>query len=659
MATGVNVKMGVTGISQFKQNMKQAQSSVKTLDEALKLNEAQFKATGDAETYMQEKSDLLNRKMEAQQKIVDEAKAALNKMAEQGVDKASDSYQKMQQQLLRAETDLTNTQNAMNGVAEAGDDAATATSGMMSELGKIKQGVSFENVTNGINSITATMEKAFAKAVQLGKAISREVLGAGSWADDLATKAAYYGLSEEDLQRMEKTANLIDTSVEAIVGSQKKLRKGLGSGDKGVGEALKALFGENYDASDWEKTFWDAGKALMEFTDEEKQEVYAQKLFGKSWNELIPLFQAGREEYEKVNESWSVVNQENLDRLKEMDDQYQKLTQEFEAFKITLLSSFADPMTKGMEAVTGLFQELNRYLETPEGKEMIEQLGTTISTLIEDLTNIDPAEVVNGLKGVIDGITDSLKWITDNKSTVVTAMGGIIAAWGAMKLTGGVLEILKIVNALTGLSAADAATAGASAGSSWAAAFASAAMKAAPFLAFLYTLLDPAASATNDLDTLVDENGNLTTAGRAAEEANGAGLMIAPEKQYGRFSEAQYNLLQDYWDKYKTGTATNEDWGALEAEFKKSDAYWEKFLELAQEMYKLDRTLDDLPDELFNDPNKKQESTDLKNATEQMKKMPQTVAAAVGKIGFTILLDGENVAAVINRRLGVSLAGED
>ena len=38
MATGVNVKMGVSGVSQFKQGMKESEQAVKTTTEALKLN---------------------------------------------------------------------------------------------------------------------------------------------------------------------------------------------------------------------------------------------------------------------------------------------------------------------------------------------------------------------------------------------------------------------------------------------------------------------------------------------------------------------------------------------------------------------------------------------------------------------------------------------
>ena len=49
---GVNVKMGVTGVSDFKRNMGDAQSAVKALNEALKANESQLKLNGDQELYL-------------------------------------------------------------------------------------------------------------------------------------------------------------------------------------------------------------------------------------------------------------------------------------------------------------------------------------------------------------------------------------------------------------------------------------------------------------------------------------------------------------------------------------------------------------------------------------------------------------------------------
>ena len=102
MATGVNVKMGVSGVSQFKNNMNQAKQAVKTLDAQLALSEKQFKASGDAEGYMTEKTELLKAKLEQQKKVADNAQKALDDMTKNGVDRASKAYQDMYRSLLQA-----------------------------------------------------------------------------------------------------------------------------------------------------------------------------------------------------------------------------------------------------------------------------------------------------------------------------------------------------------------------------------------------------------------------------------------------------------------------------------------------------------------------------------------------------------------------------
>ena len=45
MASGVNVKMGVSGVAQFKQSINQAKQSVKTLDAQIALSENSSKRT--------------------------------------------------------------------------------------------------------------------------------------------------------------------------------------------------------------------------------------------------------------------------------------------------------------------------------------------------------------------------------------------------------------------------------------------------------------------------------------------------------------------------------------------------------------------------------------------------------------------------------------
>lgn len=450
MASGVNVKMGVTGISQFSRDINTAKSSLKTLDAQLELNEKQFKATGDQETYMREKSELLTKKLTEQKNIASQAENALKQMTSNGVDKSSKAYQTMQQQMLNAKSAMYDIEEQMTQVGATGRDASKNVDLVSDSLKKIGDGVSYQNVLDGIGSITGAMEDAISKAWDMGKALVNATLGAGAWADELATTATVYGMSPEDLQRMRKTAQLIDTDADTIIKAQKKLKLAMGSEDnKNKMGAFAALGIDPTDRhDDWESVFWEAGEALMGMSDEVAKEEYAMQLFGKSWAELIPLFSAGREEYDKTFNSWSVVTGDQLDSLTKMDDQYQKMQGEWETFKMELLSTFSGPLEEGMATITGLFQELNTYLQTPEGQAALKQMSDSISSLIVDLTRIDPAEVVGGLQSVISGITDGLKWIQENSGTVVTALEAILGGWAALKVTGGVLKVLEVVDGL-------------------------------------------------------------------------------------------------------------------------------------------------------------------------------------------------------------------
>ena len=55
----VSVKMGVSGVAQFKKGMKESQAAVKTLEAALKLNETAMKDYANQEQYLQNKTELL------------------------------------------------------------------------------------------------------------------------------------------------------------------------------------------------------------------------------------------------------------------------------------------------------------------------------------------------------------------------------------------------------------------------------------------------------------------------------------------------------------------------------------------------------------------------------------------------------------------------
>ena len=460
----VTTKLNVD-IGGFKTGMQEAQNSVKTLDAALKKNEAQFKATGNAEEYMSNKANLLNQKMQKQEQVAKGAANALAEMNKNGVDPASKEYQKLAQQLLNAEAAMMETQASLNELSSGSLQAADSADKLAKSVGGISKKISLDQVISGINSITGALEKGAGKAKDLGEIIWNEVMTSAKWADDTATMALMYGIDLDTFQRMQKLVqNGLDTSVDAILNSQTKLKKGIGGGNEQVLEYMRQLgllrtsqgkYGETETliTEDTTELFWETGRALMAMADANKQEAASQALFGRSWKELIPLFTQYKslEEYNAALAEVNVNSEEDVERLAEMNDKLGELQGNFQTLKTEVLAELAPALTGAAESLNGLLESLMDYLKTPEGQQMLDRLGTAVSGLFDDLGKIDPEKVVEGFVGVFEKIVGGLEWLMENKDDVIDALKAIVIGWGTLKLTGGALEMLKLVNGMKDL----------------------------------------------------------------------------------------------------------------------------------------------------------------------------------------------------------------
>ena len=472
----VTVKMGVSGVAQFKTGMTEAQAAVKTFDAALKANEKQLKATGNAENYMQAQTTLLNGKLKEQEKIAKNAEQALKQMEANGVKTTSKSYQDMQRKLIEAQSAMLDTQMELDGLGTKAADATGKTDKLGDSLGGLNKKIS---------------------------------------------------LDQDEFQRMQKlVTNGLDTSVDALLNAQSKLNKNIGKGNKETMDTMRELgllFStgkgeEHLITEDSVELFWKAGQALMQMEDAFDKEAAAQAMFGRSWKELIPLFTEYKslDEYNAALAEQNVVSEDTVKSLAELNDEVGKLIGDFETLKTETIGALAPALTAGAEALDGLLSRILEYLKTPEGQQALDDLGKAVEGLFSDLSSIDPEAVVQGFSDVFNKIVGGVQWIVDNKDTVVGALEAIVIGWGALKITGGALEIVKLIQGIQGLTAGSAAAAageaGAAAGASWGGAFASAVLKAAPWLLFLYETLKPSGSATDNLD-LAYANGQVTEAG--------------------------------------------------------------------------------------------------------------------------------------------------
>ena len=505
----VSVNVGVTGISQFKSGMADAQASIKGIDAALKLNEKQMAANGRAEDALASKTELLNKKLEKQKEIAKNAEKALKQMEDNGVNKSGRAYQDMQRKMIEAQSAMLDTQAEIEQLGTKAATASGKTDQLATSLGGLSKKVSLEQVSSVVNKISDGLEKGAKKAVELGKAIWENITDTARFSDDTATQAMMLNMNVEDYQAYKKVFDTVgEITVQEWQKAKQKVQKAvldtsdeqfdifaaLGIGLRDVNGKISPYYNKYVTGTvrDWEDVFWDIGKALRdkvashELT-QDQADVYANALFGKSFANLNSIFDMGREEFQRQVDDQITASEEAIKKNAELNDTLIKLQSDFTSLKVEVLSGLAPALTAGAEAIDSLLGKVMEYLKTPEGQEALKNMETAVSGLFEDLGKIDPEKVVEGFTGVFDKIVGGFKWLDENKESIGNILKGVAIAWGAAKLAGGALDILKLVDGLKGLTGAGAAAAageaGAAAGTSFATGFTNAFIAAAPMLA--------------------------------------------------------------------------------------------------------------------------------------------------------------------------------
>lgn len=462
MAREIKTRFVLEGEQKFKSAMKDAANSMKVLNSEQKLAKAQFKATGDGQKYAAQQADILKRKIEEQKKAVKAAEEAVKQLTNNGVKENDRAMQQWQIKLNDARTALTNMESELASLSSASQETAQSTDQLGESLGNIDKKLSLDQALSGVQALANGISSAFSAAKNMASGVVKELTQAASWADELLTMATMYEMDPEYLQRMRYTSKQIDTDVTTILSAQQRFMRQVGSDSKEVAKDFESLGVHvekfKYGVWTWEDMadpFWEAGRALMTFSNANERENIAMRLFGRSWHELIPLFKAGREEWEKTMAEQDVVTNENVDKLGMLDDAIQDLGSRFEVFKNTILAEISPTLTKLAEQLSGFLKELNAYLGSDEGQAALKSLSDAIEGLFEDFTKIEPEDVFKTVQEGINKLREGLEWIKNNKGVVVTAIEGIGVAFAGLKLAEGALQVLKFLEALKTLSGSE------------------------------------------------------------------------------------------------------------------------------------------------------------------------------------------------------------
>lgn len=464
----IKTRLKLEGEQEFRRALNDAAGAVKTLNAEEKAAEAQFKASGDAAAYQQEKTRILNEKMAEQKKAVEAAQKAVKQLTEQGFAKNSREMQLWRTKLANAQTALAQTegklktlQGSLDNTSTAMDNTSQAAADMKANLQSIGNQISVKGITDSIGKVEDTVRGTIKTVAGLGKKIWDLEADAASWADQVLTEAEQAGVDVETWQAWQYASEMVDTSVADILSATDRLNgkvlkesPQIAAALNQIGVAIADPDGTNRDPME---IFWDTVDALNAMDDVTERNNRAQLIFGNSYRNLVPLLNKGRGAWEgAVDEArrYYVLNEENVGKLGSLDDALNGLGAALTRSKLEILSALAPTFESIAGAMTDAVNAFNDFLATKEGQEMLTALAETVQELALELIKDGPdgfKHAISTAKDLVGGLNSAFKWIKDNKDGIKTALGviaGGLAAIAAVKLASGIFEFVLNVKQL-------------------------------------------------------------------------------------------------------------------------------------------------------------------------------------------------------------------
>ena len=468
----VNVKLGVD-LSGFNSGIREGQGILKGLNAEMKATEAEFNATGNAEQMLTNKTKVLSQQIRVQKGIATEAEKALKAMTDAGVDPANAAYQKLYATMMNATAGMNNAQAELNALGASAQDAAAGADQLTTSVNNIGKKISLDQVIGGINKITSGLEAAAKKAESIAKSLWNGIMDSAMLSDDIATQARVFDMTPEMYQRykgvfdtigevtMQEWRNVrrkIENAMEDPSNDQIDVLKALGfAGKEAVDGGNGSLENEiKLTADTWEDAFWGIATEIKRRVDSgeisiAQADVWGEALFGKKYANMKTLIDMGQEAFAHAINQIDVTSDDAIEKNAALNDAVIDLQNSYKALEAQLVSGVAPALTDATKALDGLLSQLLEYLKTEKGQEMLKSLGDSVAQLFEGMKNINAEDVVSGFKDAFDKVMDVLNWIVNNRDTVVAALEGIFGFWATLKVSDGVLTILKVINGLKDL----------------------------------------------------------------------------------------------------------------------------------------------------------------------------------------------------------------
>lgn len=463
-AREIKTTLALDGEQKFKRAIAEATTTIRNMGTQLTLATAEFKRDGDAMKLIQQRSETLRAEMRQQEEIVRALEGAVKDSADKygensaQVEKWEAELNRAKARLANLQTEFANNEQGLDKNGKAFQEATQNAADFGEQMGEVQQavsGITFQSVNTAIGNLQTTLKNAGKAVWDFSRGAWDLVADSSTWADDLITLSTQTGVSLHDLQGWRYAARFVDTEVDTIAKTMQKLV----NPSKAVQEQLQAVGvaitsgGKQRDKQD---IFWDTIQALGKMKDASEAESLANAVFGKSYQELIPLIQAGRKEWDAyVKEAQAggyILGDEQVQKLGTFNDSLQEIDEAVSALKRHISSDLAEPLTGVADAFSSLVGSFIEWSQSAEGQAALGELASGITSVTQSLAeHTDFKKLAEAAGAAIKAIGDACVFAGEHPDVVLTGIAGALALWSGIKIEQSVLSVFEALKGLAPL----------------------------------------------------------------------------------------------------------------------------------------------------------------------------------------------------------------
>lgn len=383
--------------------LKDVDKSTKDIDKELRQVNKDLKFNPTSVELWRQKQTLLNEKVKETTNRLNVLKDAQKQIDSGAVEVSAQEYRQLQREIIETESKLKTFKGQLK---EVGNAKLTALSKQFDQISQKTRGLSMA-------------------AGAFGGALLANAYKAAQSADEIATLAKQYGVTTDEIQKMNYAQNLVDVSTESMLGSMQRMTKQMGANNSAFQELGVSITNTDGTMRDSTDVWYDTLAALGKVENETQRDILAQELFGRSAAELAGIIDDGGaalQAYGDEAEAAGVIlSEDGVNAAVQFNDAMDRLKATLTGDLLQAGAALAESLVPVLEKVVGVISKLFGWFANLDG---------TTQTIILAIAGVVAA--ISPVAGIISKIIGAINILIPLFGALASPIGIIVAAIGAL-----------------------------------------------------------------------------------------------------------------------------------------------------------------------------------------------------------------------------------